>query len=91
MTEQTWGFSGPALVTYFLEDTGEIEHAEPVEAFYPIGFPDRNKMIVSRHNAWVDEHLTPLTRGVHFWARRMKPRLGEQEKIPLDVAASWMG
>lgn len=79
MTAQNWGFTGPASVTHFLVHTGEIEHAEPAEAFYPISFPDRNKMIISRHNNWVDEHLTPQTRGVHFWARRMKPRLEEGE------------
>jgi hypothetical protein len=79
MTAQNWGFTGPASVTHFLMETGEIEHAEPVEAFYPIGFADRNKMIISKHNDWVDDHLTPQTRGVHFWARRMKPRLEEQE------------
>lgn len=79
MTAQNWGFTGPASVTHFLKETGEIEHAEPEAAFYPISFPDRNKMIVSKHNDWVDEHLTERTRGVHFWARRMKPRLQEQE------------
>lgn len=79
MTEQNWGFTGPASVTHFLMETGEIEHAQPEQAFYPISFPDRNKMIKSRHNDWVDEHLTENTYGVHFWARRMKPRLEEQE------------
>ena len=79
MTAQNWGFTGPASVTYFLTQTGEIEHAEPEEAFYPIAFPDRNKMIISRHNEWVEDHLISQTRGVHFWARRMKPRLEEKE------------
>lgn len=79
MCEQNWGFTGPASVTYFLIKTGEVEHAEPEEVFYPIGFPDRNKMILSKFNDWVDERLTSRTRGVHFWARRMKPRLEEQE------------
>ncbi|WP_299733518.1 hypothetical protein [uncultured Tateyamaria sp.] len=77
MTEQAWGFTGPASVTYFLEKTGEIEHAEPQTVFYPISFPDRNHMIMSRFN--IEERLTEQTRGVHFWARRMKPRLEEKE------------
>lgn len=79
MTAQNWGFTGPASITHFLRATGEIDHAEPVETFYPISFPDRNKMITSRHKDWVNEHLTPQTRGVHLWARRMKPRLEERE------------
>ena len=77
MTEQDWGFTGPASVTHFLKKTGEIAHAEPQETFYPVSFPDRNQMIKSRFN--IEERLTPRTRGVHFWARRMKPRLEEQE------------
>lgn len=77
MTEQNWGFTGPAAVTYFLQQSGEIKYAEPVEAFYPISFPQRNHMIRPRFN--IEERLTDDTRGVHFWARRMKPRLEEKE------------
>lgn len=77
MTGQNWGFTGPAAVTYFLQKSGEIKYAEPVEAFYPISFKHRNHMIMSKFN--IEERLTPETRGVHFWARRMKPRLEEKE------------
>ena len=77
MTAQDWGFTGPASVTYFLKETGEIEHAHAQTVFYPISFPDRNHMIMSRFN--IEERLTDQTRGVHFWARRMKPRLEEKE------------
>lgn len=77
MTAQNWGFTGPASVTHFLIETGEIEHAQPEPAFYPVSFPDRNHMIQSRFN--VEERFTDDTRGVHFWARRMKPRLEEKE------------
>lgn len=79
MTAQSWGFTGPASVTHFLKETGEIQYAEPESAFYPISFKDRNKMILSRHNYFVEERLTSETRGIHFWARRMKPRLEEKE------------
>lgn len=77
MTEQNWGFTGPASVTHFLQETGEIEHAQPVAAFYPISFKDRNQLIISRFKP--EESLNDTTRGVHFWARRMKPRLEEKE------------
>ncbi|TRD22426.1 hypothetical protein [Palleronia caenipelagi] len=79
MTAQNWGFTGPASVTHFLIETGEVDHAHPEDVFYPISFPDRNQMILSRFNDAVDEKLTEKTRGVHFWARRMKPRLEEKE------------
>lgn len=77
MTEQDWGFTGPASVTWHLEQTGESAQALPEQAFYPVSFKDRNKMIQSKYN--IDELLTPQTKGVHFWARRMKPRLEEKE------------
>lgn len=76
-TEQNWGFTGPAAVTYFLQQTGEIDHARAETAFYPISFPNRNQLILSRFR--VEDDLTDATRGVHFWARRMKPRLEEAE------------
>lgn len=76
MTQQNWGFTGPAAVTHFLIETGEIDHAQPESAFYPISFKDRNHLIISRHRP---EEKMDDTYGVHFWARRMKPRLEEKE------------
>lgn len=78
MTEQNWGFTGPASVTHFLIETGEIAHALPEAAFYPVRFKKRNHLIISRFDPERDD-FTDETRGVHFWARRMKPRLEEQE------------
>lgn len=77
MTEQVWGFTGPASATHFLQVTGEIEHAQPEEVFYPVSFKDRNQLIMSRFR--IEDQVTQATRGVHFWARRMKPRLEEKE------------
>ncbi len=77
MTEQSWGFTGPAAVTWFLQKTGEIRYAEPQSAFYPVSFRNRNHMILSRFSP--EEEFDEHTRGVHFWARRMKPRLEEKE------------
>ena len=77
MTEQQWGFTGPASVTHFLVETGEIDNALPEPAFYPVSFKHRNHMIMSRFS--VEDRFTDDTCGVHFWARRMKPRLAEKE------------
>ncbi len=83
LTEQNWGFTGPAAVSHFLKATGEIRHAQNVDVFYPISFKDRNHMIRRRFN--IPERLTDATRGVHFWARRMKPRLEEKENnVPMN-------
>ncbi|WP_372887315.1 hypothetical protein [Shimia sp.] len=77
MTAQNWGFTGPAAVTHFLQQSGEIRYAEPVEAFYPVSFKHRNHLIMGKYD--IESQLGPATRGVHFWARRMKPRLEEKE------------
>lgn len=77
MTEQEWGFTGPAAVTWALKQTGEIKYAEPVSAFYPVSFKHRNHMILSRFTP--EDSFDEATVGVHFWARRMKPRLQEKE------------
>jgi len=78
MTAQSWGFTGPAAVTHFLKKSGEIEHAQPETAFYPVSFKHRNHMILSKFDVERDD-LTEGTYAVHFWARRMKPRLEEKE------------
>jgi SAM-dependent methyltransferase len=77
MTEQKWGFTGPASLTWFLQKTGEIRHAKAAAAFYPVSFPDRNKMITGRFD--IGSQLADETYGVHLWARRLKPRLEEKE------------
>jgi SAM-dependent methyltransferase len=77
MTAQNWGFTGPASVTHFLQESGEISHALQRDAFYPISFKNRNQLILSRFSP--QDEMTENTYGVHFWARRMKPRLEEKE------------
>ena len=77
ITEQDWGFTGPALVTWFLGRTGEIKYAQPQAAFYPVSFKERNHLILRKFD--VAPAMSKKTYGVHFWARRVKPRLEEKE------------
>jgi|TARA_B110000908_G_C10148940_1_gene400412 hypothetical protein len=77
-SEQAWGLTGPAALSYYLKETGEWEHALPQSTFYPVSFKDRNKMIKRRFDIEKD-FLTSDTYAVHMWARRMKPRLEEAE------------
>lgn len=76
ITEQKWGFTGPAAVTYFLKQTGEIAQARPETAFYPIPYAKRRQMV--RSGGRIEEKLSTETLGVHFWARRLKPHLQEE-------------
>ncbi|MCO8146274.1 class I SAM-dependent methyltransferase [Rhodovulum tesquicola] len=78
VAEQEWGLTGPAALTHFLRESGEIAHARPETVFYPVAFRKRNHLVLGRFDPERDD-FTEATRGVHFWARRMKPRLQEKE------------
>lgn len=71
--DQQWGAWGPRALTHFLHKTGEIRHALPREALYPIGFKDRGLMVKPGANA--DRFITPETLSIHFYGRRMRERI----------------
>ncbi|KMW57541.1 hypothetical protein AIOL_002506 [Candidatus Rhodobacter oscarellae] len=71
--DQQWGAWGPRALTHFLHKTGEIRHALPREALYPIGFKERGLMV--RPGANTDRFLTANTLSIHFYGRRMRERI----------------
>jgi len=75
--EQPWGVWGPHAVTHFLHETGEIAHALPQEALYPVTFKDRRIML--KRNYDLSGHITENTYSVHLYGRRMRARLVEKE------------
>ena len=77
VSELTWGVWGPAAVTYFLKQTGEIAHAKPQEAFYPVSFKDRRKLLEPGNV--IERQLTDGCYGVHLWNRRLSRRLVTNE------------
>ncbi|MEP2640031.1 glycosyltransferase family 2 protein [Roseobacter sp.] len=77
VSELKWGVWGPSAVTHFLKETGEIEHAMPVEAFYPVSFKDRRKLIDP--GQMVEDIMTDGVYGVHLWNRRLSRRIVTNE------------
>ncbi|MEM1387265.1 MAG: hypothetical protein AAF748_04610 [Pseudomonadota bacterium] len=75
--DQAWGAWGPRALTWYLQKTGEIRHALPREALYPISFKERRLLV--KPGADVARHLTPNTRSIHFYGRRIRKRLQEAE------------
>lgn len=73
VSELKWGVWGPTAVTHFLNETGEMEHAMPQEAFYPVSFKDRRDL-VNPGNA-VDSIMTDGVYGVHLWNPRLSRRI----------------
>ncbi|WP_322894281.1 MULTISPECIES: glycosyltransferase family 2 protein [unclassified Yoonia] len=73
VSELKWGVWGPSALTYFLEQTGEIAHILPQEAFYPISFKDRRMLLAPQRR--VNGQLGKGCYGVHLWNRRLSRRL----------------
>lgn len=75
--DQAWGAWGPRALTWFLQQTGEIRYALPRAALYPISFKDRRLLV--RPDANVEQFLTPETLSIHFYGRRIRKRIQEAE------------
>lgn len=80
--DQQWGAWGPRALTHFLHKTGEIRHALPREALYPIGFKERGIMV--RAGARAEGNITPDTYSIHFYGRRMRSRLISEGGQPAE-------
>jgi len=80
-SDMPWGSWGPHAVTHFLQKTGEVKYSLPTVGLYPFSFKDRVKMLRTSTDA--TEFVTEDTFSIHFYGRRMRPRLArEKEGIP---------
>ena len=70
-----WAATGPMAVTHFLRQSGELAHAMPEPVFYPLDFDARNLLIRPRRRHLVEEAITQDVYSIHFYGRRMRPRL----------------
>ena len=77
VSELKWGVWGPSAVTWFLKETGEIEHAQPVEAFYPVSYKFRRELLMA--GPVVDKIITDGVYGIHLWNRRLSRRIVTNE------------
>ncbi len=66
ISQQPWGTWGPLMVTHFAAAHGLLPEVQPMEAFYPIPFPDRTQFL--RPARRVEQRLTPATTALHLWA-----------------------
>lgn len=66
VSAQPWGVWGPMMITHFVRELGLLDKVQPLDAFYPVPFPDRTKMI--RDAAKVEAELTERTTALHLWA-----------------------
>jgi len=69
---EKWGHAaiGPKAVTHFLTKSGEIAHAMPREAFYPVPWEDTSKLVAP--GAIDPDAMPPESYGVHLWGFQIK-------------------
>jgi hypothetical protein len=76
-SEQPWGVWGPHAITHFLQETGEVRHALPRVALYPVAYKDRRLIL---RPGWDEgEVVTDETFSIHFYGRRMRRRVVSHE------------
>ncbi|MEH7826726.1 hypothetical protein [Gemmobacter denitrificans] len=66
VSQQKWGVWGPTMVSYFARKLGLTDLALPVDAFYPVTFPERLDIIRAARR--VHARITDQTTGMHLWA-----------------------
>ena len=66
VSQQPWGVWGPMMVTHFVHHLGLADKVQPLDAFYPVTFPDRLKFL--RRVAVAEGYLTKHTTALHLWA-----------------------
>ncbi len=66
VSQQPWGVWGPMMITHFVKKHGLKGKVQPVDAFYPVTFPERT--LFMRAPAKVDAKLTERTTALHLWA-----------------------
>ena len=66
VSQQPWGVWGPLMITHFVHALGLQREVMPLEAFYPVTFPDR--MTFMRRASLAAAKITPQTTALHLWA-----------------------
>ena len=66
VSQQPWGVWGPLMITHFVHSLGLQRQVMPLDAFYPVTFPDR--MAFVRRASLAAAKITPQTTALHLWA-----------------------
>ncbi len=66
VSQQPWGVWGPLMITHFVHKLGLQRQVMPLEAFYPVTFPDR--MAFVRRASLAAAKITGQTTALHLWA-----------------------
>lgn len=76
ISDWPWGSTGPRAVTHYLNQTGEISHALPIEAFYPITFQQAGRFAEPGDLSF--ESFTTETYAVHLWGKALRQHIQKE-------------
>lgn len=74
-----WGTTGPMALTHHLRHSGEISHALPPSAFYPIGWQEMDKLIKAGQLTLDDLRDSY---GIHLWGKFIRQALQQTRGHP---------
>lgn len=61
-----WGATGPTALTYYMRRSGEITHALPVSAFYPLGWQEVDRLVKAGP---LTPDSFPQSYGIRLWGK----------------------
>ncbi len=67
-----WGVWGPDALTWFLKQTGEIEHAREKHVIYPVPFAIAGVTLNPQRRRKARNFIRDDTLSIHFWGRRFR-------------------
>lgn len=76
ISDWPWGSIGPRALTYYLQQTGEITHALPKEAFYPVSYRQVERF-AKPYDLTMDS-FGEQTYAVHLWGKALRQHIKEK-------------
>lgn len=88
ITRWPWGSTGPKLVTGELQKSGEIDHAQPISAFYSVPLAQVGRF--ADPGAYQSSDAPNGAFAVHLWASRLNAYVNEKYEgvFPVDSFVS---
>ncbi len=77
-----WGVWGPNALTWFLKETGEIEHSFPGHVLYPYPFAITGVSLNPARLRKARRLIREDTLSIHFWGRRFRNIVARHGGVP---------
>jgi len=82
VSQMPWGVWGPNALTWFLKDTGEIEHSKPGHVIYPVPFAIAGVTLNPNRLEKARGLIKDDTLSIHFWGRRFRNIATKYSGVP---------